>query len=184
MRRAARALRVLAVALCLVGGAHAADPVPEPDGYRMEAYRSPVPATLEGATVIGTQGAFALWRAGVPFLDVMPRREKPPSLPEGTLWIDKPRDSIPGAVWVPNVGPGRIHPDRDAYFRAALAEATGGDRDAPMVLFCRADCWMSWNAARRAVLEHGYTRVFWYPEGTDGWQEAGHPLEEIPVFAE
>jgi rhodanese-related sulfurtransferase len=24
----------------------------------------------------------------------------------------------------------------------------------------------------------GYSNVSWYPEGTDGWAAAGHPLEE------
>jgi rhodanese-related sulfurtransferase len=36
---------------------------------------------------------------------------------------------------------------------------------------------MSWNAAKRAV-SWGYTDVLWYPDGTDGWQEAGLPLAE------
>jgi rhodanese-related sulfurtransferase len=36
---------------------------------------------------------------------------------------------------------------------------------------------MSWNAAKRAVAA-GYAAVAWYPEGTDGWQDAGLPLIE------
>jgi rhodanese-related sulfurtransferase len=36
---------------------------------------------------------------------------------------------------------------------------------------------MSWNAAKRA-LAMGYVNVAWYPEGTDGWEEAGLPLTE------
>ena len=35
---------------------------------------------------------------------------------------------------------------------------------------------MSWNAAKRA-LTYGYNRVYWYPEGTDGWSGAGGRLE-------
>jgi rhodanese-related sulfurtransferase len=35
---------------------------------------------------------------------------------------------------------------------------------------------MSWNAAKRA-LTLGYTRVAWYPQGTDGWATQGLPLE-------
>jgi rhodanese-related sulfurtransferase len=35
---------------------------------------------------------------------------------------------------------------------------------------------MSWNAARRAI-ELGYAQIYGYPEGTDGWAAAGHPLE-------
>ena len=36
---------------------------------------------------------------------------------------------------------------------------------------------MSWNAAKRA-LSYGYSRVYWYPEGTDGWAAAGGELTE------
>ena len=35
---------------------------------------------------------------------------------------------------------------------------------------------MSWNAARRAIAM-GYTSVAWYPDGTDGWSQAGQPLQ-------
>ena len=35
---------------------------------------------------------------------------------------------------------------------------------------------MSWNAAKR-LAALGYTAVYWYPEGTTGWEEAGLPLE-------
>jgi PQQ-dependent catabolism-associated CXXCW motif protein len=61
----------------------------EPDGYRMEDYRAPVPATLAGARVLTTAEAGAIWRAkaGV-FIDVMPRLPKPPNLPQGTVWRD------------------------------------------------------------------------------------------------
>jgi len=49
------------------------------------------------------------------------------------------------------------------------------------VFYCLASCWMSWNAAKRA-LELGYTNVAWYPEGTDGWADQGLPLEgRVPM---
>ena len=38
---------------------------PEPDGYRMEDYRAPVPATLAGVRVLTTAEAEAIWRAKV-----------------------------------------------------------------------------------------------------------------------
>jgi PQQ-dependent catabolism-associated CXXCW motif protein len=38
-----------------------------------------------------------------------------------------------------------------------------------LVIYCLADCWMFWNAAKRA-LAYGYANVAWYPEGTDGWE--------------
>jgi PQQ-dependent catabolism-associated CXXCW motif protein len=43
------------------------------------------------------------------------------------------------------------------------------------VFFCLKDCWMSWNAGKRA-LSLGYTNVIWFPEGTDAWQQAGFDL--------
>jgi len=44
------------------------------------------------------------------------------------------------------------------------------------VIYCLRDCWMSWNGAKR-ILAMGY-RVAWYPDGTDGWDDALLPLEE------
>lgn len=153
--------------------------IAEPDTYRTEQYRAPVPDTLTGATVVDTDAAHALWQSGVAFVDVMPHRSRPKELPEGVLWIDRKRETIPGAIWAPNTGYGRILPEVDAYLRAVLEQATGGDPATPVVIFCKADCWMSWNAARRAVLEYGYSAVHWYPDGTDGWDFADHPLEPV-----
>ncbi|WP_424931037.1 PQQ-dependent catabolism-associated CXXCW motif protein [Amaricoccus macauensis] len=152
--------------------------VEEPQSYRMTDYRAPVPDTLAGATVIDTDAAYALWRTGrVAFIDALPRPPKP-ELPEGTIYREKPRDTIPGALWLANVGYGEIPEAMHQYFREGLGEATEGDLGAPVVLFCQADCWMSWNAAKRAV-EYGYSNVFWFPEGTDGWLAAGHPTERM-----
>jgi PQQ-dependent catabolism-associated CXXCW motif protein len=63
------------------------------------------------------------------------------------------------------------------YFSKGLEKATHGDRAGTVVLYCQANCWMSWNAAKRA-LSLGYSNVAWYPEGTDGWSAAGLPLED------
>jgi len=41
---------------------------------------------------------------------------------------------------------------------------------------------MSWNAAKRA-LAYGYRNVAWFPDGSDGWQEAGLPLAEATPMA-
>lgn len=154
-----------------------AETVPEPEAYRIEAYRAPVPATLEGARVIDTAEAKRLWDEGeAVFVDVLPRPELPKNLPEGTVWRDRPRDDIPGSVWLPNTGYGVLTSEAEGYLREGLARASNSDPDAPLVIYCQANCWMSWNAAKRAM-EMGHTSVFWYPEGTDGWAAAGHDLE-------
>ena len=156
-----------------------AQDVSEPAEYRMDAYRGPVPDTLQGATVLDTTTAHRLWQAGeAAFVDVLPQAPKPENLPEGTIWRDKPRQSIPGALWLPNVGYGRIAEPTIAYFQRGLDLVTGGDTDHAVVFFCLQDCWMSWNAAKRA-LEWGYSNVYWFPDGTDGWQFEDFPLEVI-----
>ena len=168
---------VLALAVAASAPVHAAE-VAVPDGYRQDHYRAPVPDTLDGATVVDDDAAFALWKTGaVVFVDVMPRPPKP-ELPKGTIFRQKPRHGIPGSIWLPNVGYGRLAGETDAYFRAHLARATGS-AETPVLFFCLRDCWMSWNAAKRAAVEYGYTRVFWYPEGTDGWEFADYPVERI-----
>ncbi|TPE52137.1 PQQ-dependent catabolism-associated CXXCW motif protein [Amaricoccus solimangrovi] len=156
----------------------ATDEVPEPDSYHGEPYRSPVPATLKGAEVIGDAAAHALWRAGIPFVDLLPTPVRPANLPAGTLWRDPPHETIPGATWLANTGYDALDPATERYFLDALAGLSGGRMDAPMVFFCKQDCWMSWNGAKRAV-ETGYARIFWYPAGTDGWAAQGWPLERV-----
>jgi PQQ-dependent catabolism-associated CXXCW motif protein len=164
--------------LILMVPVHAQQNPPEPAGYRTDNYRAPVPATLAGARVLATDEAEAVWRAGrAVFVDVLPRPPKPQNLPEGTIWRDKPRLNIPGSVWLPDTGYGTLADATEGYLREGLAHATGGDKAKPLVIYCQADCWMSWNAAKRA-LSYGYTNVAWYPEGTDGWQRAGLPVED------
>ncbi len=147
---------------------------PEPEGFRGEPYRDAVPATLTGARVADTATAAALHAAHVPFVDVLPRQARPAGLPPGTVWHEKPHGSIPGAIWLPNTGYDRLNPTEEALLRDGLARVAP-DPAVPLVIFCKADCWMSWNAAKRAV-GWGYTAVWWYPEGTDGWAAAGLPL--------
>lgn len=171
-------IRALAVLLLLPASA-GAQPVPEPDAYRMDHYRAPVPGTLAGAKVIGPEEAHDIWSAGgAAFIDVLPQAPKPANLPEGTIWRDKPRFSIPGSIWLPNVGYGALAEVTETYFRDGLEKATNGDSAHPIVIFCLEDCWMSWNAGKRAVA-WGYSTVYWLPEGTDGWALWEYPLEKI-----
>ncbi len=156
-----------------------AQTAPEPSDYRTDHYRAPVPATLAGGTVLGPEEAHNLWSTGTAiFVDVLPQAPKPANLPEGTIWRDPPRNSIPGAIWLPNVGYGAIAEVTADYFRTGLETATGGDPTKPLVFFCLEDCWMSWNAAKQA-LEWGYRDVYWLPEGTDGWALWDYPLEQV-----
>lgn len=153
--------------------------VAEPDGYRTNDYRMPVPKTLKGATIVSPDDAEKLLKQnGAVFIDVYPRAPKPANLPAGTVWRDLPHSSISGAHWLPNVGYGVLSPEFEAYFKSRLETLTANDKSKPVLFFCLKDCWMSWNAAKRA-LSWGYTSVIWFPEGTDGWQAIGNDLTPL-----
>nr|WP_246849367.1 PQQ-dependent catabolism-associated CXXCW motif protein [Rubellimicrobium arenae] len=167
------------ILLALLPQAAIGQAVAEPDGYRDAPYRGQVPAGLAGATTVDPEEAHRLWEEGrVVFIDALPRDRRPANLPEGTIWRDRPRDSIPGALWLPNVGYAELPPEDQAYLEDGLATATGGDPSRPILFFCMENCWMSWNAAKRA-LGLGYREVYWFPGGTDGWAAAGFPLERV-----
>ena len=133
----------------------------EPEGYRTDNYRAPVPETLQGGRVLATTEAEAIWRekSGV-FIDVLPRAPKPKNLPAGTVWRDKPRFNIPGSIWLPDTGYGTLAAATEDYFRNGLERASRGNKAMLLVFYCLADCWMSWNAAKRA-LAYGYANVAW-----------------------
>lgn len=181
--------RLSVCGLCLLGGlavavagSHA-EPVPVPEGYRLSAYRAPTPAVLPGASVLDTAGLQSLLMASQPvLLDVMASGQV--ALPDGGWrWVpDKPRRHLPGSMWLPNVGRGELDAGLESYFRRALARVSAGDVQRPLVFYCLRDCWMSWNAGKRA-LAYGYRKVYWYPAGSDGWAEAGLPLVDAEPLA-
>ncbi|MEQ1696374.1 MAG: PQQ-dependent catabolism-associated CXXCW motif protein [Hyphomicrobiaceae bacterium] len=155
--------------------AHSAEAVPEPEAYRLEDYRKPVPATLKGARgVLSVGDAKKLHDAGAIFLDVYPQAPKPPNLPSSTVWRQPKHPSIAGAIWLPNVGYGVLSEQARSYFETHLTQFTLNDKAKPLVFFCLRDCWMSWNAAKRAIAL-GYSSVYWFPDGTDAWEEGGYP---------
>lgn len=171
--------------LALFAWAGAAQATPEfpdwPDmdeatGYRIQNYRAPVKRPVEGGTRVETGGIDALRDEGAVLIDVMPQRGGYDPATGAWRIVDK-RETIPGAVWLPEVGRGTIEPRLAAYFTGSLKKLTGGDPARPVVFFCLADCWMSWNAVKRAA-GLGYRRLYWYADGTDGWREEDRPLVE------
>ena len=169
------------LALLPLAGAAAApeDPAPADGGFRMGNYRAPTPASVPGGRAIGTEQARALHeRGGAVWVDMLPAPRRPEHLPPGALWRPSPRLGIPGSLWLPEAGRGALAPATEAWFRDTLARATADDLDRPVVFYCLADCWMSWNAAKRAA-GWAYRNVMWYRDGTDGWEAAGLPTEVL-----
>lgn len=144
------------------------------DGYRLLRYRSPTPPQAEGGTTISTAGLKALLVSEQPpaLLNVQPLRWQ-----QGVFLLNEPFLHIPGSLWIPNVGMGELDDGWERYFRRHLRTATAGNNAYAVVIYCRADCWMSWNAVKRAA-SWGYTNLYWYRDGVDGWREAELELIE------
>ncbi|MNY26258.1 Rhodanese-like domain protein [compost metagenome] len=143
------------------------------DGYRQDRYRSPTPATVEGAQTIDTATLQRMLEsADQPVLIDVFRR---PWL-HGQFVSDEAHQNIPGSLWLANVGEGTAEAPWLDYFSHYLKQASGGDQARALVLYCKSDCWLSWNASKRAAAL-GYTRLYWYRDGIDAWQQAGLPLQ-------
>jgi PQQ-dependent catabolism-associated CXXCW motif protein len=138
------------------------------EGYRLFRYRSPTPEQHDQATTVSTQQLVALLKqTPTPvLLDVQPLIWK-----SGFFIEKEPRLHIPGSRWIPNVGQGELEEAWAGYFQQHLQDVTQGRQDHPIVIYCTADCWMSWNAVKRAA-QWGYSQLYWYRDGSDGWQEA------------
>lgn len=156
----------LAAALLLIGATPGH--VPEPASLYEGPMHGYTPSTLKGATVLDDAGLAAVLAKHPLLVDVAEADRKPANMPATALWMPAHR-SIPGAVWLPGAGSGSTDPAFVAAFKARFAALTGGDSAKPIVAFCHPECWGSWNAAKRLVLL-GYSHVYWYPEGMEGWQ--------------
>ncbi|MBB4614967.1 rhodanese-like domain-containing protein [Novosphingobium taihuense] len=146
------------------------------NGYRIARYRAPVDRLPTPATRIALEKALKL-KPGVDalFIDVLPAEGGVRDPATGIWTLASAHETIPGALWHPETGRGQPevalwHGLHDAV--AAVREKSPG---MPVVLFCRTDCWMGWNAARRLARD-GFGNVLWLAEGIEGWHDAGRAL--------
>ncbi len=192
--RDARGWPNLLAAACLIvlslghsRAASGAEPIPDhidpSTGYRTERYQAAVPQTPPvGARVWIADIDRLVAEEKAVLIDVSPITGAGYD-PATARWrIAKPHASLPGAVWLPEVGRGVIDANVERFFRQELARLSGGNKAHPLILFCHADCWMSWNAMKRAG-RLGYTRLYWFPEGTDGWRDWDRKLVPIEPVA-
>ena len=154
--------------------------VEEPDDYRMSDYGGTVPLTVKGAHVIESANdlsAFLKENDQAVLLDVYPAARKPDNFSAADLWIEPYRQTLTGAIWLANTGLGVLPSNLDAWYMQQLEQLTQGNKDKTVVIFCEPECWHSWNAAKRAA-SYGYSHIYWYRQGVDGWQNAGLPTQE------
>jgi PQQ-dependent catabolism-associated CXXCW motif protein len=125
-------------------------------------FHGPTPNRIPGGQLITTAGLLPLLQQGIPVrvFDVL---GGPQALP----------NAIP-AAWAAR--PGSFDDETQAQLQQLLRQATRGRDDVPLVFYCGGpQCWMSYNAALRAI-QLGYRNVLWYRGGLEAWQRSGQPL--------
>lgn len=148
-------------------------------GYRAQRYRGPVTRDPAPAARIALPAAMLLHPGrDALFIDVLPAEGGVRDAASGAWRLAAPHETIAGALWHPEAGRGSPDPVLWRGLVGAVRKARRRDPALPVVLFCRTDCWMGWNAARRLAGE-GFRDVWWLAEGTDGWHASGGPL--VPV---
>ncbi|MEP3475349.1 MAG: rhodanese-like domain-containing protein [Hyphomicrobiales bacterium] len=146
-------------------------------GLRTSYYRAALPNSVPGGKRINVKEVHTHFTNKTAlFLDVMAHTGTGPDPLDGIWRIAKPRQNIPGSTWLADVGTGTLTPEMIKYYKSNLEKLTKGNKALKIVMYCTADCWMAWNAVRRAS-NWGYSNILWFPEGTDEWVEAGHPVE-------
>ena len=125
----------------------------------------PTPASIPGGQVITTQGLVELAQGNrVPFV-LFDTLGGPEALPS----------AIP-AAWAAQ--PGSFTDQVQRQLVQTLQQQTAGSKGMPLIFYCLSDqCWMSYNAALRAI-NAGYTNVLWYRGGITAWKAAGLPTQQ------
>ena len=122
-------------------------------------FHGPTPNQIPGGQVITTKDLMALLQQGIP-VHVFDVLGGPTMLP----------NAIP-AAWAAE--PGNFDDQTQQRLAQMLRQVTRGQTDAQLVFYCGGpQCWMSYNAAVRAI-RLGYRNVLWYRGGTEAWQQAG-----------
>ena len=144
------------------------------DGYRNTLYRSPPPLSHEHAQTLTPQELKALQEKipNVLLVDVY----RNPWL-RGQFTLPEKHTNLPNSLWLANCGDGVLSEQWLAYCKQHLEQATANDKTHPIVFYCRSDCWLGWNAVKRANA-FGYNNLYWLRDGTDGWEQAHLPLEQ------
>ncbi len=129
------------------------------------AMHGPTPASIPGGQVVTTKGLIGLVQGRqAPYIlfDVL---GQPETLP----------NAVP-AAWLSQ--PGSFNDAVQQQAAQMLAQGTQGRKDVALVFYCLSrECWMSYNAALRAI-NAGYSNVLWYRGGIEAWKMAGQPTQQ------
>ena len=178
----ANAILLAVAATCLaVPSAAQERAVFDDNGYRTDRYRAPVDRDPRPSARLALPAALLLDPGkDALFIDVLPAGGGVRDPETGRWRLSEEHLTIPGAVWHPEAGRGDADP---ALWDALVREVTDARRrnpHLPVILFCRTDCWMGWNAARRLAAQ-GHDGVWWLAEGIEGWRKAEPLVAAVPV---
>ncbi len=138
--------------------------VPPTDRLHAGPMHGPTPASIPGGQVVTTQGLVALIQGRqAPFIvvDVLGQPETLPNAVAGA-WLAQP---------------GTFDDPIQRQAAQMLGQLTQGRNDVALVFYCLSrECWMSYNAALRAI-RAGFANVLWYRGGTEAWKAAGLPMQ-------
>jgi PQQ-dependent catabolism-associated CXXCW motif protein len=129
------------------------------------AMHGPTPASIPGGQVITTKGLVSLVQGRqVPYMifDILGGPE-----------------TLPGAIPAAAASQGGTFDDQTQKgFGTYLQQATQGKKQTALIFYCQSThCWMSYNAALRAI-NMGYSNVLWYRGGIEAWKAAGLPMQQ------
>lgn len=130
-----------------------------PQAQLHDQLHGPTPGSIPGGQVITTDKLLALYQqgqqTGLLVFDVL-----------GSGYMLPMAQNALGAAQ-----PGSFDDTVQQEFGRYLQGVTQGRPDRPMVFYCQGpQCWMSYNAALRAI-RLGYTQVYWYRGGIEAWQQ-------------
>ena len=138
--------------------------VPPSPQLHTGAFHGPTPNQIPGGQVITTKGLVPLLQGAAGIRPVVV-------------------DVLGSGVQLPNAisatfaaQAGTFRDQTQQQFAQLLQQATQGNLSVPVVFYCQGiQCWMSYNAALRAI-KLGYTNVLWYRGGLEAWQQLGMPV--------
>ncbi|NVK30501.1 MAG: PQQ-dependent catabolism-associated CXXCW motif protein [Gammaproteobacteria bacterium] len=170
--------RALIAALCLLlTQSIYAESLFNEAGFRVKRFRAPLAKVHPDAITLNAQTLHELLQQTEPpvLIDVQAITVRPESELFGRVWLPSfKRRNIPGSIWLPNIGYPELEPWMQRFLERGL-ETFAPDPSKPVVFYCVADCWLSWNAIIHA--KHlGYSKLYWLAEGSDGWEVAGFEL--------
>lgn len=128
----------------------------------------PTPTSIPGGQVVTTDRLLSLYQQGQ----------------QNGLLVFHVLGPGPTLPMAQNAGPasqpGSFNDQTQREFGQYLEQVSQGNKARPLVFYCQStQCWMSYNAALRAI-NMGFTQVYWYRGGIEAWQQVQQMAANMP----